>query len=181
MEVKLIITEIHTRDSGLRAIEEARRERQRQSIREWKARNLEKVKEQGRRYYAKNKEKILAAGRRAYWEIRGDSERWASVLQRKRKNAPKYEQSRYTKRRLQYIAGDVTCKQLRSLFESSGGKCAYCGSDVNARFRRHDPRGFDHVTPLSAGGLHTISNMVVCCRNCNTRKGIKPTPEIAAH
>lgn len=31
----------------------------------------------------------------------------------------------------------------------------------------------DHVEPLSAGGKHSIDNVVVCCRDCNTRKGSK--------
>ena len=31
----------------------------------------------------------------------------------------------------------------------------------------------DHLTPLSKGGSHTVSNIVPACRPCNSRKGVK--------
>ena len=56
----------------------------------------------------------------------------------------------------------VRTSELRDLLERSAGKCYYCGvagADT-----------VDHRTPISRGGLHQISNLVVACRGCNFRK-----------
>lgn len=37
----------------------------------------------------------------------------------------------------------------------------------------------DHYEPLSRGGAHTISNLVVSCSNCNLRKRAKDPIEFA--
>jgi 5-methylcytosine-specific restriction endonuclease McrA len=44
----------------------------------------------------------------------------------------------------------------------------------------------DHITPVSAGGLNTRTNIAVRCRACNSRKGgrrstsTKPQPQPAS-
>lgn len=51
-------------------------------------------------------------------------------------------------------------------------RCRYCGALVNWRVRNTPDSGtYDHVTPLSQGGLNTLANLVVACRSCNSRKG----------
>lgn len=42
------------------------------------------------------------------------------------------------------------------------GPCAYCAGEAE---------GWDHVIPLSRGGLNAIANIVRCCTSCNRRKG----------
>jgi hypothetical protein len=60
-----------------------------------------------------------------------------------------------------------------------GSRCRYCLIEVNWRDRKSPQGGtYDHVTPLSTGGTEAIDNLVVCCRACNMRKGIR-TPESA--
>jgi CRISPR/Cas system Type II protein with McrA/HNH and RuvC-like nuclease domain len=54
---------------------------------------------------------------------------------------------------------------LRKL-KKYGNKCAYCGCDLNA-----DNASKDHAIPLSRGGRDTITNIVPCCRFCNSAKG----------
>ena len=68
-------------------------------------------------------------------------------------------------------AGDVTQEELRAMYRRDGGVCVYCKTPVKARFSPKDPRGFDHILSRYAGGKHTASNIVVCCRSCNERKG----------
>jgi 5-methylcytosine-specific restriction endonuclease McrA len=43
--------------------------------------------------------------------------------------------------------------------------CAYCGTRAKGHLTQ------DHLTPLSAGGSHTVSNVIPACRSCNSRKG----------
>ena len=69
-------------------------------------------------------------------------------------------------------------KKLRALvFNKYGGKCAYCGSDLNESF------AIDHIVPISRGysnkellrlgkerGTDTIDNYNPCCYSCNSSK-----------
>lgn len=45
-------------------------------------------------------------------------------------------------------------------------QCVYCGS----RFDDKNKPTIDHVVPLNKGGVHSISNVVVSCRSCNSKK-----------
>ena len=59
---------------------------------------------------------------------------------------------------------DLTVTQWQERVAEFGGYCAYClaplGDDVH----------MDHMTPLSRGGNHTLSNVVPCCKSCNSKK-----------
>lgn len=50
------------------------------------------------------------------------------------------------------------------------GMCRYCLSSEKITI--------DHVIPSSAGGDESVTNLVACCRSCNSKKGAK-TPEQA--
>lgn len=71
------------------------------------------------------------------------------------------------KRRTITKQGDVTQVQMLQLL-SDGKECFYCQCDLSI-VKAH----IDHFTPLSKGGRHTISNLVVSCATCNLRKGAK--------
>lgn len=45
------------------------------------------------------------------------------------------------------------------------GVCHYCGREVGA-----DALTMDHVIPLARGGKSVKSNVVPCCKDCNTKK-----------
>lgn len=52
------------------------------------------------------------------------------------------------------------------------GMCRYCGIVVDWHNRRGPIGGtYDHVIPISQGGDSGYSNVVVCCRSCNSKKG----------
>lgn len=88
-----------------------------------------------------------------------------------RKGHPEVSRKSYVKRKAWLRRGNATKVQLQILYGQSNGKCKYCGMRVmNPRFRRTDPRGFDHIIPRIRGGKHTITNMVVCCWGCNAWK-----------
>lgn len=60
-----------------------------------------------------------------------------------------------------------------TLFARDANLCLYCGK----RFLHRD-LSRDHVTPLSAGGQDTWSNVVTACKRCNNHKAGR-TPEQA--
>lgn len=52
--------------------------------------------------------------------------------------------------------------------------CAYCGCSL-----ADEQKTLDHVVPLSRGGTHELTNLVVCCRSCNSTKGNRTTRKAA--
>lgn len=59
--------------------------------------------------------------------------------------------------------GTVTEELLKILYSDT--ICPYCLSYVE-----EDERTIEHVVPLSGGGLHSDSNLVMCCNGCNSSK-----------
>ena len=45
--------------------------------------------------------------------------------------------------------------------------CLYCGAKFDDRCKPT----LDHLIPLIKGGAHSVANLVICCRACNSRKG----------
>lgn len=74
--------------------------------------------------------------------------------------------------------GTVTVNFLRSLKRTQGGLCYYCGSELN--FGKKGEVHLDHKTPIQRGGLHTATNIVYSCRQCNQKKGTKTEEEFLA-
>ncbi|MEM4142439.1 MAG: HNH endonuclease signature motif containing protein [Thermoplasmata archaeon] len=46
--------------------------------------------------------------------------------------------------------------------------CPYCGTKLTKENSQ-----IDHMDPLELGGKNSIKNAVVCCKNCNAKKGAK--------
>lgn len=44
--------------------------------------------------------------------------------------------------------------------------CAYCGKVLDEK-----KKTIDHILPIRTGGKGYSNNIVICCRNCNTKKG----------
>jgi 5-methylcytosine-specific restriction endonuclease McrA len=62
--------------------------------------------------------------------------------------------------------GTVTKAAAEKLY--SVRECAYCGNRIPRKNRT-----LDHVVPLSKGGRHSVSNLVMACRSCNSAKGAR--------
>ena len=56
----------------------------------------------------------------------------------------------------------------------SRGVCYYCGK----RYVEGDLT-MDHRVPLARGGVSSRSNIVCCCKSCNTQKGVRTAAEFA--
>ena len=63
---------------------------------------------------------------------------------------------------------DFTAAQWRALQEQFDHRCGYCGKKSKGHLTQ------DHITPLSKGGNHTLSNIIPCCQPCNNKKYNKP-------
>ncbi|MBX6423587.1 HNH endonuclease [Thermosulfurimonas sp. F29] len=61
-----------------------------------------------------------------------------------------------------------------NLFMRDNYTCQYCGKSV----RNPRDRTIDHVIPRSRGGKTVWTNVVLCCRKCNLKKGDR-TPQEA--
>jgi len=78
----------------------------------------------------------------------------------------------------------------RRLIERDGGeRCHYCGDGPPDYFEVHYSDGsgrrvtrlqIDHKVPISEGGRHDLSNLVLACQPCNSRKGAKPYDDFVA-
>jgi 5-methylcytosine-specific restriction endonuclease McrA len=56
---------------------------------------------------------------------------------------------------------------LDDIFDRDRGICHLCGQAVD----RHRNATMDHVIPITRGGPHTLANVKLAHRGCNTRKG----------
>lgn len=63
--------------------------------------------------------------------------------------------------------GTLTPSVVGRLF-AEAKVCPYCNVEMSPRVKE-----LDHVMPLSKGGKHSITNVVVCCRPCNRAKAAR--------
>lgn len=66
----------------------------------------------------------------------------------------------------------ITVRAIKEMFTLQNGECVYCNSTLNPKTMHKD-----HITPLSRGGHHTISNIQLLCQRCNLKKGVKTHEE----
>ena len=59
-----------------------------------------------------------------------------------------------------------------SLHEREGGHCFYC-----LRRSPGDRKCLDHVVPQAQGGGNSYRNLVFCCVDCNSQKGVQTAEE----
>jgi len=139
------------RDRGAASKRKSRAERpeaERAATRAWRERNKDRVADKNRRYYLNNKERIQEAVRKYNATHVGEAKAWQQNY-RARKRA----------------GGSLSGEDMRRVIRSSL-TCFYCESEYTDMRRPT----VDHVVPLSRGGTNTASNLVSCCRSCNSRK-----------
>jgi 5-methylcytosine-specific restriction endonuclease McrA len=126
----------------------------------YKKKNIEKLFSYHQKYRDRNKEKI-AATNRAYRLATPEKQKVLSHRRRARKISQ----------------DDKTLNELaiKSLL-AKAIKCPYCGKKyIEGSYT--DSKTIDHLVPLCRGGLNSISNIIVCCRSCNSKKGKKSFPD----
>lgn len=133
---------------------------------EYRINNADKLKESKRRYYQENKDYIIKSNKD---RLEKNRERY---LARKRaynktKIAKMSCKNTKMKRRAVFKRGDVTTSQLNNLI-STTKKCYWCNTSLKGIIAH-----VDHYKPISKGGEHTLSNLVMSCPHCNHTKSNK--------
>jgi len=136
----------------------------------YKRNNKEKVAETNRSYYQANKERIAIVAK-CYREANKE-ELSAKKSEYYKTDAGKIV-SRAAWHRREAIKRDntdntVTKATLEVLRKAQDNSCYYCNCDLSALgdYEVH----LDHYIPISAGGIHSIGNVVWSCRTCNLEK-----------
>lgn len=173
---------------------------------EYRANNAEKVREQAKANRLKNRDALLA-GKKAYYERvkldpewqKREAEKRLANREKKREydkqyavlnSAKKVEAANVWRkenpdrrkaivfaydgrRRTQKEQGDSTA-EIREWIKAVKKVCYWCGDKCANDYH------IDHYQPLSKGGEHRVSNLVIACPTCNLRKNAKDPLEFAA-
>jgi 5-methylcytosine-specific restriction endonuclease McrA len=74
-----------------------------------------------------------------------------------------------------YQQGTLFGYEVREyLLEKWKRECAYCGT-VGVRLE------IDHIVPKALGGTNRVSNLAICCRNCNEKKNNRTIQDFLNH
>lgn len=149
----------------------------------YREKNLEKIKEEKKKYYTKNKDKISKKCKQYYTDNKNNILKTCKIYRENNKEKiraySRTEKGRAIMakskgfRRMKKRKGDVTSSQIEELIKKSN-VCYWCGIKII----NHEMH-IDHYVPLSKGGEHTISNLVVSCPACNLKKSAKDPLEFA--
>ena len=134
-------------------------------INNYKKQNRDIVIKQKKEYRTKNREKILEKAKEYYLENVVKIKKYKKEYQQKEENKPLFRIAKH-KRRIKLKQGNVTPLQIRNLVNNTNS-CYWCN------IKLHNNYHIDHYIPLSKGGEHTISNLVISCPSCNLRKNAK--------
>lgn len=145
------------------------------------ARCKECFKESNKRYYSSNREKLLndqrdkaeeIAQRKAAWfqnnkdRVRVNSYKWRS---KNKDRVSGYSGTRRAKILEATVDGSLPSEYRKIILSEFGETCMRpnCTKEITAG----NPLTIDHVVPFSLGGTHSMDNMQVLCKSCNSAKG----------
>jgi len=130
--------------------------------------NKEKISLRAKSYQIANKEKITELRRKNKDKLKEYNKIYSQTQARKisSKNY-KYKRRSITKQ------GDATTQQILKL-QKNAKVCYWCKCSLK-NVKVH----IDHYVPLSKGGEHTLSNLVVSCQSCNLTKSAKDPIQFA--
>lgn len=153
----------------------------------WQRNNREKCQAYSAKWYAKNKKRHAKNG--AAWKkknrekatlhhatwVEKNREHLKEYNKARRKELPEVFQSYIRTRRARKAhapVNDFTAQQWRDMQAAYDHRCVYCGKRCKGKLTQ------DHITPLSKGGSHTLTNIVPACKNCNSKKhdNVAPIP-----
>jgi 5-methylcytosine-specific restriction endonuclease McrA len=124
--------------------------------------NKEKAAEYAKKYRELNKDKIRKQKAKYRESKKEDRAKYNSIYYKTPIGKASKQYNRM--RRRVNKRGDVTVNQIENLQKVSK-TCYWCGINL-----KNVTQHIDHYVPLSKGGKHTISNLVVAYENCNLSK-----------
>ena len=147
-----------------RAYYERNTEKAKAYSKNWVAEHAEHVKAQKQQHYAENKQYYRDKHVRWY-EVNRDQYIQQRLAYFRTEEGKIRNRNAAGKHRSLERQGDVTLSEIDDLMQRQT-HCAYC----DRKFSNTLPATIDHVIPLSKSGKHTISNLVLACKSCNSRK-----------
>ena len=123
--------------------------------------------------YRESNRKLLADKQKEYYRENKERIRDYGKMYRATEQGKTVKRNSDHKRRTLTKNGDVTVQQLKELYLTAKN-CYWCNTKLNKN-NTH----LDHLMPLSKGGEHTLSNLVISCRKCNLSKNAKDPIEFA--
>ena len=123
----------------------------------------ESRKEYQRNYIAANRGRVYATQKA--WKVRNRDH--CLAWRREHDKRPKWRLYNRVQQHRRRVGKDttVTTEQIQELMGRQT-KCYYCGKPFNTKRKAT----IEHVIPLSKGGAHDISNIVLACGPCNFKK-----------
>lgn len=143
----------------------------RQKENEYNIKNRDKRLKYQKEYRIENKDKLLA-DKKDYYDNNKNKLKIKSKIYRKTDKGKISQHNSSCKKRLAKKIGDVTNNQLLEL-KIKSTHCYWCNLKLINDYH------IDHYYPLSKGGKHTISNLVISCPKCNMTKHAKDPIEFA--
>ena len=128
--------------------------------------NKDMLKIAQKRWRENNKERILLKGRENYHDKKEYYDN--SRAEWRKKNRLKWNNYRSIRRAREKQNGIflILDKEFKKL---NNEICFYCGSDNKLTI--------DHIIPIVRGGQHSIGNILISCKTCNSQKGSKTIQE----
>jgi 5-methylcytosine-specific restriction endonuclease McrA len=143
---------------------------------EWRIKNLLKVRRLDAIWREANREIVRESNQRA--RARYDIKHPYKLLNWQRSNPDKVKASKRRRRARRLGAeGTHSAGDIALLFQRQSGRCAYYAYCENDLANGYD---VDHITPLARGGSNWPSNLQLCCDSCNSRKADRDPAEFVA-
>ena len=124
-------------------------------------------------YYNKNKERVLSSQKEYYKKTRKQrmksGKRWADANPEKVRAI----KQNYKAKRRKWESSGQSSKEIGEWVKQQKKVCYWCGVKCDNNYH------IDHYKPLSKGGRHCTSNMVISCPTCNVTKQAKDPYEWA--
>jgi len=126
--------------------------------------NKESIRIKKKAYNVQNREKNAKASRARRAKNPQKIRQREAAYRKKNPEIYKIVNARRRARKKNAPIVDLTRTQWEFLKKLYNYRCVYCGEKPKLLTK-------DHITPLAAGGSHTMSNIVPACKMCNSKKG----------